>query len=130
MSEYYDENGEPCSVWADRWKTARKEHVCHACRIKIEPGHRYHVTFSVHDGNPDTTKRCARCQAIFEHLSERLRKDGDGMEYCNETLSCGHEYTERWGEEPPPEIAALAFWLPQDGEPGGASWPGWPKEKP
>jgi hypothetical protein len=25
---------------------------------------------------------------------------------------CGREYPEEWGEEPPPEIAALAFALP------------------
>lgn len=125
MSEYGD--GDYCSVWSERWVTAKKEHTCHACDLKIEAGQRYHVTFSVFEGEHDTTKRCARCQAIYEHLNARMRKEGDWGEYCNPTLSCGHDYRDRWDEDPPPEIAALAFWLPQDGPPGGASWPGWPK---
>jgi hypothetical protein len=120
MSEYGE--GDCCSVWQDRWLTARKPHRCHACRMTIEPGHRYHNTFSVYDGNADTTKRCARCQAIYEHLSKRMRAEPDPWEndeYCNPTLSCGHEYRERWNEDPPPEIAALAFWLPGDPLPDG-----------
>lgn len=118
MSQYGD--GDTCSVWSDRWLRAKKEHRCHACHEPIKPGHRYHVTFSVFDGNADTTKRCERCQAIFEHLSGRMVNEGDNEEYCDHRLACGHEYKERWDEEPPPEIAALAFWLPGDPVPGAA----------
>jgi len=115
MSAYSD--GDCCSVWQDRWLMARKEHVCDACHETIRAGVRYHLTFFVFDGGADQTKRCARCEAIFAHLSERIRKEGDLEEHCNDRLACGHAYKERWGEEPPPEIAALAFWLPKDGSP-------------
>lgn len=111
MSEYGE--GDYCDVWQERVHTARKEHMCAACHETIRPGDTYHRTFSVFDGNPDTVIRCARCQTIFEHLSTRIQDEGErGEEYCNPTLNCGHEYTERWNEEPPPEIAALAFALP------------------
>lgn len=109
MSQYGD--GDYCPVWSDRWVTARKEHRCAACGETIAPSHRYHVTFYVFDGSAHQTKRCERCETIFAHLSDRME---DPEEFCDERLACGHEYRERWGEEPPPEIAALAFWLPGD----------------
>lgn len=110
MSQYGE--GDYCPVWQDRWVTARKAHVCSACGETIERGNRYHTTFSVFDGIANQVKRCERCQTIFAHLSSLMT---DPEEFCDERLACGHEYVERWSEEPPPEIAALAFWLP--GEP-------------
>ena len=112
MSQYGD--GDYCSVFQERWVKAKKHHRCHACGEDVAPGACYHVTFSVFDGTADTTKRCARCQAIFEHLSARMRVEGDAEEFCDAELNCGHEYKERWREEPPAEIAALAFWRPGD----------------
>ena len=29
-------------------------------------------------------------------------------------LNCGHEFKERWGREPPPELARLAFMTPAE----------------
>jgi hypothetical protein len=110
MSQYGD--GEYCPVWTESSPVARKEHRCHACGETIRVGDRYRYIFSVFDGDGNTTKRCVRCQAIFEHLSSRMKDDQD--EYCNDRLACGHGYRERWEEDPPPEIAALAFWLPGD----------------
>jgi len=112
MSEFGE--GDYCPVWEESWRTARKDHNCHACQETIHPGHRYHYTFIVYDGSPDVTKRCERCQLIFEHLSARIRDEGDDEEFCNPTLSCGHEYKNRWGEAPPEWLSALAFWLPGD----------------
>jgi hypothetical protein len=113
MSEDIDYDAEPYAVWRDGWQRARKEHRCHACRGTIRVRDEYHVTVTIFEGKTDTTKRCARCQAIYSHLQAKMCDE----EYCNQTLSCGHEYKERWGEDPPPEIAALAFWLPSDGPP-------------
>jgi hypothetical protein len=110
MSEYSD--GDCCEVFSETTPKARKEHRCHACGETITPGRVYSRTFTVFEGDPDTIIRCERCQALFEHLSEQM--SGNSEEYCNATLSCGHEYEERWGEPPPEEIAALAFWLPGD----------------
>lgn len=111
MSEYGDGYAE---VFDESWRKARKAHTCHACHEVIAPGRKYHRTFCVFDGSADHNIRCERCQAIYEHLSERMRAAGDCEEYCNWELNCGHEYEERWHEDPPPEIAALAFWLPGD----------------
>lgn len=115
MSQY---GGERADVWHERWLTARKSHRCHACGELIIAGHRYHLTKNLSDGEGYTIRRCARCQMIYAHLTTRIRKDGDRDEYCHETLDCGDSYQERWGEEPPLEIAALAFALP--GETPGA----------
>lgn len=112
MSEYGD--GGYVSVSRTEKRRARIAHTCHACREEIRPGQLYYSTFYVFDGNPHSFARCERCEAIYDHLSERLRKEGDPEEYCNDRLNCGHEYKERWNEEPPPQIAALAFWIPGD----------------
>jgi ribosomal protein S27AE len=111
MSQYGDE---PCETYEMRERVARKAHKCSACGETIQPGAKYAYVFLVHEGDPHIYKRCPRCQAIFVHLSERIRGEGDHEEFCDEMLGCGHEYEERW-EEPPPEwLAALAFWLPGD----------------
>ena len=112
MSE--DAGEEYAAVYRDSWRRARKSHECDACDLTIEPGHQYHITFTVFEGAPDMTKRCARCQAIYEHLTSRM---DTREEVCNPKLNCGHEYRERWEEDPPENIAALAFWLPKDGKP-------------
>ena len=113
MSQYGD--GDGCaSVTDNEWRTARKDHTCSACREKIAPGQRYHRTFFVFDGEPYTFKRCERCQAIYEHLSARIRVEGETEEFCDDRLNCGHSYTDRWDEPPPDAIAALAFWRPGD----------------
>lgn len=111
MSEYGDEYAE---VYDAEWRKAAKPHTCHACGEIITAGRKYHRTFTVFERVAHSNIRCERCQVIFTHLEGRIRAAGDYTEYCNSELDCGHEYKERWGEEPPPEIAALAFWLPGD----------------
>lgn len=112
MSQYGD--GDPAAVYETEWRKARKEHTCDACSESIRPGARYLRTFVVHDGNAYSIRRCERCQAIHAHLSARIRAEGDSEEFCDDELNCGHDYRDRWDEEPPEEIAALAFWRPGD----------------
>lgn len=114
MSQYGE--GDSCPVLDETWRTSRKDRKCDACKEAIRTGHRYHRTASLYDGSWNVTERCERCQFIFEHLSDCIAKEGDReeYEYCHPDLNCGHEYKERWKEEPPPEIAALAFWRPGD----------------
>ena len=107
MSQYGD--GEYAEVYDTVDRKARKSHKCCACGETIAPGNQYTNVFYVFEGDPYTYKRCQRCQAIFKHLSSRIREDGDVDEFCDDALNCGHEYAERWNEDPPPEIAALAF---------------------
>ncbi len=116
MSQYGDD--EYVSVSSDEWRKARKEHRCDACHEAILPSHRYHRTWFIFDGNPHVYVRCARCQAIHAHLRAKINESGECDEYCDDQLNCGHEYRERWNEDPPPEIAALAFWRPGDPMPG------------
>lgn len=112
MSQYGD--GDYCPVWEESNPKARKPHKCHACGETIPVGTVYSRTFHVFDGKAYTTKRCPRCQVIFEHLSARISKEGDDEEFCDAKLNCGHEYKERWGEPPSEALAALAFWRPGD----------------
>jgi hypothetical protein len=117
VSQFGD--GETCEVHESEWRKARKPHQCHACHETIAPGQRYHRTFYVFDGDPDYVIRCARCQALFRHLSVRIAESGESDEFCDGELNCGHTYQERWDEDPTPEIAALAFWRPGDPLLGG-----------
>jgi uncharacterized C2H2 Zn-finger protein len=80
----------------------------------VAVGRKYHRTALLFDGNWETIVRCERCQAIYRHLSDRMAKEGDCDEFCDDHLNCGHGYQERWEEPPPEAIAALAFWLPGD----------------
>lgn len=89
---------------------ARKPRKCMACKETIRVGDRYYRFKGLFDRKWDVYERCARCQKLFDHLSDRMR--GDSEEFCDPLLNCGHTYQERWREEPPPEIAALAFALP------------------
>ena len=113
MSQYGD--GESADVYTDEWRKARKEHWCHACAEAIVPGQRYMRVAMLFEGRWEIIVRCERCESIHAHLRGRIRKGGDPEEYCDDRLNCGHDYRERWSEDPPPEIAKLAFWMP--GEP-------------
>jgi len=116
MSQYGD--GDNADVWDVTQRKARKPHKCDACHEPIAPGRTYTRTACLFDGSWDTWIRCERCQAIFVHLSALIAKWGEEEEFCDAALNCGHEYRERWREDPPPEIAALAFWLPGEPLPG------------
>jgi hypothetical protein len=85
-------------------RKARKEHVCSACKLAIKPGDYYAAVFIVFDGSTQTYKRCGACHTTHEHL--RKLCEPIGM-WPKEDLSCGLDYAEEWGDEPPDEIAAL-----------------------
>lgn len=99
---------ETYDVYDETATKARKAHTCRACGETIPPGARYVRVNVVFDGSAETIKRCARCQAIHEHL----REHGDGEEWPDEALNCGDTYEDVFGRPPPDHIAALAFALP------------------
>ncbi len=107
MSHSFDEQ---YSVYDENFPKARKPHTCEACKEPIAVGHRYANVKIVFEGSAETVKRCLRCQEIHEHL----RKLGDGEMWPDEKLDCGEEYRDHWRKDPPPEIAALAFELPEE----------------
>jgi hypothetical protein len=122
---------------------ARKEHRCHACKETIERGHLYARHTLIYGGEVDETIRCLRCDTIYQELvvihreaNERARRERHASRqpgYFNQkltdeqhrllnhdsdwpdvALNCGHEFKERWGVEPPPELARLAFMTPAE----------------
>ncbi len=139
MSVDCDDSGEPIVVDTQRRVRARKEHHCDACRETVERGHLYVRHVVIWGGQVETTVRCLRCDAIYQALvvihrteneksiearrklyfecrhdqtrlttEERRLVDRDS-DWPDIALNCGHEFKERWGVEPPPELARLAF---------------------
>ena len=100
---------EPCTVYQERYIKARKEHRCDACGCRIRRGSTYSKTSALADGSWEHVIRCGRCEMIYGHLLARFKAEGECDEQPAWALDCGHEYKERWNEEPPPDIAALAF---------------------
>lgn len=90
-----------------RQRRAKIEHHCSCCREVIRRGDLYINEFSVFDGNSHTTKRCLRCQTIYDHLIERHADIEDAG--VDTELHCGHDYQEVFQEDPPEHIARLAF---------------------
>lgn len=122
---------DPCSVWSESLRSARKEHRCSACRETIRVGDRYHYTFYVNDGSPGRVKRCLRCEAIYRTLEAkfedaRARDDGDveDGEMPDIRLDCGHTWQQRWREEPPEDVARLAFMSRDEIQAEGMRLPG------
>src|SRR5260221_328774 len=85
--------------------TARKEHICDACKERVRIGDRYARVFIVFDSRPECYKRCLRCETMHAALVEI----GGGDTWPDERLDCGEEFSHHWGRDPPPELAALAF---------------------
>ncbi len=102
-------DGEPVVVYSNRRHRARKDHKCDACRETIRRGDIYFYLFAVWDGSPDTTKRCARCEQIYQALCVLHREEKDGETAPAWALDCGDSFQEVFDREPPPELAELAF---------------------
>lgn len=136
-------DGEPLDVDSERQVRARKEHRCAACKEAIERGHLYVRHTLIYAGQVDETVRCLRCDAIYQQLvaihreqnelarqARRALHENRGNErgltdeqrrllyhesdWPDVALNCGHEFKERWGREPPPELARLAFMTPAE----------------
>ena len=89
-------------------RIAKKTHHCDACGESITPGMHYAREAVLYDGRWDITKRCARCEAIYQVLLYN-DKGGSWDEGIDRSLSCGHTYEEVWGKEPPDMLSSLAF---------------------
>jgi rubredoxin len=108
-------DGEPCSVYKTKLRRARKAHTCAACKEPIRRGDLYSYTYLVFDGQSEESKRCARCELIYDHLLTRARTELEDTT-VDERLNCGHTYEEVHGQPPPPEIAELAFMTPAEAQ--------------
>jgi hypothetical protein len=101
VSYSYDECYE---VHEERVHKARKNHVCCACEQPIRTGDYYASVFIVFDGRSRFYRRCGACQTTHLHLRKLCTPN---EMWPREDLSCGLDYAEEWGAEPPDEIAAL-----------------------
>jgi hypothetical protein len=64
---------EPCTVWRETPRTARKVHRCSVCARAIQPGELYIDHFSLDENGPCTAKVCSDCrqaQDIFAAAHE------------------------------------------------------------
>lgn len=57
-------------VFQERYRTARKPHVCSECEKKIKPGEEYHYLFTVFEGLASSKKTCMACDGIIESLGD------------------------------------------------------------
>ena len=100
-------------VYNERRVKARKPRPCDACKETVPRGVHYWRVATLYDGRWTTINRCWRCQKIHLHLRDRGDATPDYL-WPDERLNCGEEYRDHWGDDPPEEIAALAFALPGD----------------
>lgn len=98
---------EPLTIDRTTRHRARKEWKCCACHGTILRGELYTYSFTIFDGDTSELRRCARCDAIYEHLCEMHKGQSEAWPAWD--LNCGHTYQDNFGKEPPPEIARLAF---------------------
>lgn len=105
MCDVYDSN----PPIAEEWRKAKKEHKCYACREIIRIGDRYHF-IAQKDDEFFTVKHCARCWTMGEAI---LEAGSDSWQY---DLACGVSWQEAFGQEPPDEIARLAFITPGEAQ--------------
>jgi hypothetical protein len=54
---------EPCQVWTETQRKARKKHKCDCCGRVIKPGETYTRNFNKFDGVVSYSKGCAECIA-------------------------------------------------------------------
>jgi len=87
-------------AWTEKWRKARKDHKCIACRESIRSGHRYHYSSGIWENRPADFKHCARCWRIFSFLVN----ESNNLEGVQLDLDCGEVL-----ENPPERIAELAF---------------------
>jgi len=93
-------------------RKARKEHRCCACGETILSGHVYVYVGLVWEGRGENYKRCLRCDTIFDAIVARQQaasRHGYADQWPDEDLNCGHTWRENFEEDPPEEVARLAF---------------------
>lgn len=90
---------EPCEVFDERERRARKEHKCDCCHGLILKGQKYHSHFSIFENEITSEKICEKCYAD----REKFAKEHDNMRttpgYTYEAITeCYHE-SDGWREK-------------------------------
>ena len=61
---------EPCEVWRETPRMARKDHVCSCCGADIKPGSTYTDHFSIFERAASQAKLCEPCRADRDAFAE------------------------------------------------------------
>lgn len=90
---------EPCEVWNEYERKARKPHVCDSCWATIAPGTFYLVHFNVFEGRANAEKMCLACRddrAAFAKEHEGMLMEPS--QFRNDLYECIGEGDddERW----------------------------------
>ena len=94
-----------------KFNEARIEMECYACLEAISPGQTYHsYTKFIVVSCYSHVAHCLRCWKIIEAIWARA---GKGIA-VRLRLDCGETWESAFEEDPPKEVAALAFALPGD----------------
>lgn len=98
---------EPCDVWTETERTARKEHVCSSCRGRILPKARYWTHFSKYDGEVSFQRICGPCYAARDEFANAHESTPVPAYFPTLLRECIDDHDEeskrRWG----PMLAAL-----------------------
>ena len=98
---------EPCDVWTETARTARKEHCCSVCGGRIAPGERYTTHFSKSDGGVSSERICGACytaRAEFASAHGEMVPNPSAFEdVLRECIAEDEESEQRWK----PMLAAI-----------------------
>ncbi len=90
---------EPCDVWRETERKARKEHRCGCCGRRILTGESYRAIFGVYEGEVFSGKYCGACREAageFSHAHEiGLPTPESLVELLQECVWDGEEEIER-----------------------------------
>ncbi len=71
MCEWGSNYDEPCEVYNETERKARKHHTCESCSGPIVPGERYRYVSGVFDHSGFSFKQCGDCMAAHDEFAER-----------------------------------------------------------
>lgn len=64
---------DPCEVYTETWRKARKTHCCYECGYTIGAGEKYVVVFTIFEGEPGSYKVCWFCHTMSKALTAAQR---------------------------------------------------------
>lgn len=93
------EDLEPCTVWRQTYRTARKAHECDACGGPIAPKDPYLDHFDVFEGEVSSQKICAPCTIVWNAFSKEhggAPHPGSLIETLEECIGERDDDSARW----------------------------------
>ena len=90
---------DPCEVWREEERKARKEHRCACCGATIKHGTKYLSHFSVFEGDPTTEALCLPCKRDrkkFVDAHGQYMTPGSFDTMLNDCIYDGDPESKRW----------------------------------